>query len=268
MTRILGSVRNLQEAQLLFAAAIDILDLKEPDRGALGAVDLSIVRATAQWVRGRRQVSAAAGTADEPGILTQAQRLSSTGVDFVKAGFAAASQQPLLAQLCTAVEPPARIVAVLFADCPSMDPMQWIGPARTAGCAGLMLDTADKRSGPLTRHLAPSHAQAWVQAARHAGLLCGLAGRLDLEAARQYLPAGPDYLGFRSALCDQARRINPVCPDTARRLLQSLRTANHAASSPLRTEKPQASQLNDEASEAPNRPRDSLTDSRAFVSPL
>ncbi len=244
MTRILGSIRNLQEAQLLFAAAIDILDLKEPDRGALGAVDFSTVRATVQWVRGRRQVSAAAGTAEEPGILAQAQRLSTTGADFVKVGFAEASQQPLLAQLCSAIEPPTRAVAVLFADCPGMNPMQWIEPACAAGCIGLMLDTADKHSGSLTHYLKPSHAQAWVQAVRRAGLLCGLAGRLDSASARQYLPACPDYLGFRSALCDQAQRTNPICLETAQNLLQSLCATNRTAPALPRTkQKSQASRL-------------------------
>jgi len=222
MTRILGSVRSPQEAELLLQTSIAILDLKDPERGALGAADPAIVRQVVNQVEGRRHVSAAAGSADDKDIMDKAYQLSLEGVDFVKVGFSCASQQSLLPELRTAITASAQAVAVLFADSPEIDPMQWIGPARSAGFAGLMLDTADKHSGSLDQHMDLSQVKDWTQATKETGLLCGLAGRLSTESARYFLPARPDYLGFRGALCRRSTRTEPVCLETTLKLLESL----------------------------------------------
>lgn len=226
MTRILGSVRNPQEAELLLQTAVAILDLKDPARGALGAADSVTVRQVVEKVQGRRHVSAAAGSADDEDVLEQARRLSLEGVDFVKIGFSRLSQQALLSEFRAAIATPVQAVAVLFVDCPEIDPMQWIEPAHVAGFTGLMLDTADKHSGPLDRHMNLVQATDWVQAARESGLLCGLAGRLDAESARYFLSARPDYLGFRGALCNRSVRTEPICLKTTLRLLETLRGSN------------------------------------------
>ena len=223
MTRILGSVRNPQEAELLLQTSIAILDLKDPEHGALGAADPTVVRQVVNQVEGRRHVSAAAGSADDKDIMDKAYQLSLEGVDFVKVGFSRASQQSLLPGLRAAITAPAQAVAVLFADSPEIDPMQWIEPARMAGFAGLMLDTADKHSGSLDQHMDLSQVKNWTQATKETGLLCGLAGRLSAESARYFLPARPDYLGFRGALCRRSTRTEPVCLETTLKLLELLR---------------------------------------------
>ena len=223
MTRILGSVRNPQEAELLLQTSVAILDLKDPARGALGAADPVTVRQVVEQVQGRRHISAAAGEADGEDVLEQAHRLSLEGVDFVKVGFSRPSQQALLPKFRVAIAAPVHAVAVLFVDCPEIEPMQWVEPARMAGFAGLMLDTADKRSGPLDRHVDLIQTTNWVQATRESGLLCGLAGRLDAETARCFLSARPDYLGFRSALCSRSVRTGPICLKTTLKLLRTLR---------------------------------------------
>ena len=223
MTRILGSVRNHQEAELLLQTSIAILDLKDPERGALGAADPAVVRQVVSQAEGRRHVSAAAGSADDKNIMDKAYQLSLEGVDFVKVGFSRTSQQSLLPELRAAITAPAQAVAVLFADSPEIDPVRWIEPARTAGFDGLMLDTADKHSGSLDRHMDLSQVKDWTQATKETGLLCGLAGRLSAESARYFLPARPDYLGFRGALCRRSTRTEPVCLETTLKLLESLR---------------------------------------------
>lgn len=222
MTRILGSVRNLQEAALLLRTSVAILDLKDPERGALGAADPTIVRQVVKQAKGRRHVSAAAGSADDRNIIDKTHQLSLEGIDFVKVGFSCASQQSLLPELQVAIATPVQAVAVLFADSCKIDPMRWIEPVRMAGFAGLMLDTADKHSGSLDQHMDLSQVKCWTKATKEAGLLCGLAGRLNAESARYFLPAGPDYLGFRGALCRRSARTEPICLETTLKLLESL----------------------------------------------
>lgn len=61
MTALLASVRSLAEADLVVAAGCDWLDLKEPRDGALGAVDLAVVRAVLARHAAQLPVSATIG---------------------------------------------------------------------------------------------------------------------------------------------------------------------------------------------------------------
>ena len=58
MSGMLASVENLAEALLVLEAGADIIDLKSPSAGALGALPLTTVREIVQVLAGRRPVSA------------------------------------------------------------------------------------------------------------------------------------------------------------------------------------------------------------------
>ncbi len=81
-----------------------------------------------------------------------------------------------------------------------------------AGFAGVMIDTADKKAGPLTAHLDPLTLGQFVAEARRHGLITGLAGSLRLEDIPALIGVGADYLGFRGALCEGGRTgtLDPV----------------------------------------------------------
>ena len=68
-----------------------------------------------------------------------------------------------------------------------------------------MLDTADKTAGGLRRHLDDRALAGFLSAARAHGLMSGLAGALTLGDAAPLAALGPDYLGFRGALCARGR---------------------------------------------------------------
>ena len=88
MTHFLASVRCAAEAELVLAAGADIIDLKEPDMGALGAVAPSVIRACLKAVAGRKPVSATVG--DLPmmpdTIVDAVMTTAGLGVDTVKLG--------------------------------------------------------------------------------------------------------------------------------------------------------------------------------------
>ena len=44
MTRMLASVTGPEEAEIVLAGGADLVDLKDPSRGALGARPVSVVR--------------------------------------------------------------------------------------------------------------------------------------------------------------------------------------------------------------------------------
>ena len=61
MTALLASVTDLQEARMALEAGANIIDLKDPARGALGAVSNDIQQSVTRFVDRRRLVSATVG---------------------------------------------------------------------------------------------------------------------------------------------------------------------------------------------------------------
>ena len=92
MIQMLASVRTLNEARAAAASGVDLIDLKEPRRGALGAVPLQEIFAIVAALRERwptLPISATIGDLPDSGEQWMAQQVSAvaaTGVDYVKVG--------------------------------------------------------------------------------------------------------------------------------------------------------------------------------------
>lgn len=225
---LLASVADLREIGTALALGADLIDLKDPAGGALGAWPLGTLPAAVAKVAGRRPVSATVGDLPmEPDLLVAAaRRAAAAGVDLVKVGFFAGGDHAACAAAlgAPAVEG-ARLVAVLMAD---QGPDLGLIPAlRAAGFAGAMLDTADKAGGGLRARLPADALRRFVGAARGAGLLTGLAGSLGVADVAPLATLAPDYLGFRGALCRGARAgaLDPAAFAAVRRALDRARPA-------------------------------------------
>lgn len=211
--RLLASVADAAEAGLALALRADLIDLKDPRQGALGAWPVAALRRTVAALGGRATVSATVGDLPmEPALLLDAaRRTAETGVDLVKVGFFADARQGACARaLAQAAAAGVRLVAVLMAD---QAPDRALLPVlRAAGFAGAMLDTADKRGGSLRQRLPLAEIERFVAEARALGLLTGLAGSLAVADIAPLAALGADYLGFRGALCRGDRRaaLDPV----------------------------------------------------------
>jgi uncharacterized protein (UPF0264 family) len=213
----LASVRDVGEALLAARLGADIIDLKEPRQGALGAVPEEEQRAIlAALGRTRPKVSATVGDLPfEPDVLVPAiHRTADVGVDLVKFGVFAAGEAALtgLAELDRQLRlaPSARPLVVLFLADRLADGDQAVALARAAlrvcGVAGVMLDTADKGSGSLADVMKIADLRRFVAAAHAAGGFAGLAGSLALRHVGDLAATDADVLGFRGALCDGDRK--------------------------------------------------------------
>jgi uncharacterized protein (UPF0264 family) len=224
MTKWLASVQSLDEAQALESCLPDILDLKNPSSGALGALPLATVSAVVNWLDGRCLSSATVGDLPmQADTIAQAiVAMAETGVDYVKVGlFAAADLRECLNGLTptlTAIEVP--VIAVLFAD-EDVD-LDLLPLIQQAGFSGVMVDTAIKNGQSLLTHWGQDRLKDFVSQARQLNLLCGLAGSLRIEDIDRLEPLGADYLGFRSALCDQQQRTRGLQASQARSVQQRL----------------------------------------------
>jgi len=211
MTRLLASVSNTRETELAIAGGADIIDLKEPANGALGAVTTLVQREIVKQVAGQRPVSATIG--DLPMVVETLSRAISTtadtGVDIVKVGLPQLQQHPQCLQaLSQNAAQGIQIVAVLFAE--HRPALQLLNQLAESGCLGVMLDTADKSAGNLCSLGEPAYLSAFVRQARGLGLLSGLAGSLTVANIATLLRLHPDYLGFRGALCANSKRTGQL----------------------------------------------------------
>lgn len=219
MTGLLASVRDLREARLARAGGADIIDLKEPAAGALGAVALPTLRRVRAALPDALLSATIGDQPMQPQPLLQAvAATAATGVDYVKVGFFAGGDWAGCLQALGGITGRTAVVAVLFAD-QGPDPAL-LDALRAAGLRGAMLDTADKRRR-LTELLDPGRLRAFVGRCRALGLLCGLAGSLRRQDIEPLLPLAPDYLGFRGALCDGDRRgrLDPQALAAVRRCI-------------------------------------------------
>lgn len=201
MTLMLASVTGPEEATIAEGGGADIIDLKDPSRGALGAVALEAIRATVVSIGRRRAVSAVAGDLPmQPDRVTAAVRdIAACGVDYVKIGIFPGGDAGSCIRDLAEIAERVKLVAVFFADAsPDLSLLKLLAEA---GFAGAMLDTRDKSAGRLLDHMPVSRLHGFVEQCHTAGLLAGLAGSLETPDIPRLLVLTPDLLGFRGALC-------------------------------------------------------------------
>lgn len=210
MTAMLASVTDRAEAKLAAAFGADVIDLKDPAAGALGALPLATITQIVNDLAGRHPVSATLGDLPMvPAVLVDAALATArTGVDFVKVGlFTHPERRDCIAALAP-VAREVRLVGVLFAD-QGLE-LSLLDALADAGFAGAMLDTAAKNSGGLRTHLSDRDLALFVRRAQTSGLITGLAGSLRLDDIPPLAQLGPTYLGFRTALCRGHARTAPL----------------------------------------------------------
>ena len=216
LPRLLVSVRDPAEAEAAQLAGADLIDAKDPERGALGALEAQLVAAIVARVAGAAVTSAVADPTPE-----SVTAMVATGIDWVKTGLDLRQRGDPAALASLVAAAPGRLIAVLFAeDGPAAD----LVPALArAGFAGVMIDTAGKTGARLTDLAEPDTLAAFTAACRTHGLMCGLAGSLRITDIPVLSPHRPDYFGFRGGLCRDFDRRNGIDPLRVAEAVRALR---------------------------------------------
>jgi len=230
MTGMLASVNSLQEAQLALDAEVDIIDLKQPSKGALGALEINLIKTIVTAINGVCPISATIG--DLPmqpdSVFKAVDDMVNTGVDYVKIGFFPdgdwlATLQKLHSHTDLWQQQRTGLIAVLFAD--TQPDLTILSTLKNSGFKGVMLDTMDKQKGSLTQVMAPVTITQFVKLTRQHQLLCGLAGSLKADDIAKLMPLNPDYLGFRGALCNQHNRTAQLSQSAVIKIKQAIKHA-------------------------------------------
>lgn len=210
--KLLISVTSAVEAQAARQGGADLIDVKNPAEGALGAAPVSALRDIRAALPAESVVSAALGESNSaPGVLAlAAYGAAMLGARYVKLGLLTPTPTEaitLLRQVQSALRlanPDCALIAVGYADAAEIGALSWkVLPevAHAARIHGCMLDTALKDGRRLFDHCSETALAHWLAECRSAGLLCALAGSLssaDLPTLRRLRP---DVAGFRGAAC-------------------------------------------------------------------
>lgn len=208
---MLASVNSLKEARLILTTNIDIIDLKQPEHGALGALSIDTVKEIVQEVNQQKLVSATVGDLPMQAkiVFDAVKAMAETGVDYIKIGFFPGDDwQGTISRLSEITQQGHKLIAVLFAD--AKPDINTIKSLQQAGFYGVMLDTMDKTKGSLSQVMSHTEILDFVNRAKSAQLLCGLAGSLKQQDITGLLAMNADYLGFRGALCQQHLRTSDL----------------------------------------------------------
>jgi len=213
MMRMLVSVRSVAEARLAAQGGADFIDLKEPRDGALGGLPIATIAALVRALREQGSplpLSATIGDlpmSELAAILAQVDAVAACGVDYVKVGIErTAEAEAVLDALATTGH---AIVPVFIVD-RGLD-FEQVEHACHLKFPALMVDTADKLAGSLFDVLQDAELSRFVSGVRASGALVGLAGALRRHQIAALRRLGPDFAGFRSAVCagDRGGELDP-----------------------------------------------------------
>ncbi len=221
MAGVLASVATVAEARLVAELGVEVVDFKDPARGALGAWAPERLRAAVAAVRGPLTSATIGDLPLVPGpVRARVEAVAACGVDVVKIGLFPGELAATLRALAPLVAGGLRLAAVALADL-GLDPAL---PPRLAdaGFRVLVIDTAGKARGRLLDHVPFAHLAAMVAACRRAGLRVALAGSLRAEDVARLAPLDPDLFGFRGALC-AGGRTGILSPARVRHILATVR---------------------------------------------
>jgi (5-formylfuran-3-yl)methyl phosphate synthase len=211
--KLLVSVVSPLEARAAVAGGADIVDVKDPGEGALGAPAPRVLSEVVRAVGGAGPVSVALGDLpDLPHTAALAARGAALGgADYVKVGLRGVCSLDravaVMSAVADAVGDQVSVIAATYADADALDPPA-LAPAflpalvERTGIAGALVDTFVKDGRGLYGWLSESSLSDLVARTRAAGASFAVAGQLRLGELRR---VDADIVGVRSAVCRGGR---------------------------------------------------------------
>jgi uncharacterized protein (UPF0264 family) len=231
--QLLISVVNEQETIAAIKGGADIIDVKNPNEGSLGANSPGIIRGIRRATPPEIPVSAAIGDApDLPGLMSLAALGAATcNIQYIKVGLYGVKSVERAVRLLQEIKKPVKeydkkikVIAVGYGDAHkinALSPLECPGAASEAGVDGCMLDTIVKGEGDLFSCVSAEEISAFLSDCKKNNLLSALAGSLSIEHIRMLNGLDPDIIGFRGAVCS-GDRINGTLSSESVRSIKNL----------------------------------------------
>jgi uncharacterized protein (UPF0264 family) len=234
--RLMISVLSVNEARDALLGGAEIVDVKNPAEGSLGAQSPEIIREITHLCSGKIEVSAAIGDMPYiPGTAALAALGAATcGADYIKIGMfgprTELEARTLLYKIRQAVKGyPVSIIAAGYADFErtgTLNPDCLPHISASAGIQGILLDTYIKDGKSLFNFLDLQQLRIMAEQTHTYGMTFGLAGALSEKDLEPVHDIGTDIVGLRTAVCLNKERNSPLRRERIQRLLQIKNSLN------------------------------------------
>lgn len=216
--RLLISVVSPNEAVAALKGGADIIDVKNPREGSLGASFPWVIREIRQIVPEDVELSCALGDAPHlPGTISLAALgCASLSPDYIKVGLHGTRNKEEALEVMEAVvrgvgEVNDRIKVIPsgysdFRRIGCLDPMLLPEVAVETGCYGVLVDTGIKDGKTLFDFMDFEKIRDFTEKGHEFGLLVALAGSLRAGDINVLRKLKPDVIGIRGAACDNYDR--------------------------------------------------------------
>lgn len=234
--KILLSIVSLFEAKKVLPLEPDILDIKNPNEGSLGAQFPWVIRNIVEEVK-KPTIKCSATLGDlpyKPGTASlAAYGAASCGIDYVKAGlFGVVSYEQGLHMMKNIVRSVrqanhrAFVVAAGYADYRRFGGVSYrelVKIAKNSRADVVMVDTAIKDGHNLFDAMRIAELREFIDTSHDAGLEVALAGSLKNYHLGKLYELNPDIIGIRGAVCKSGQRKNEIDPMRVREFLGSVK---------------------------------------------
>lgn len=234
--KLLVSPKNETEAAEAIAGGADIIDVKNPREGPLGANFPWVIKRVKQITPADIEVSCTIGEMPNlPGSMALAALgAATTGVNYVKAGLyglktpeAAVNLMQNVVKAAKDFNSSVKVVVSGYADAErisTVDPLHVPKIAYAVQGDIAMIDTAIKDGKNLFDFLTKSQLQRFVDKAHSYGLKAALAGSLRKEDMPIICALDADVVGVRGAVCTLSDRVNgQITREKVRELVEVVR---------------------------------------------
>ncbi len=241
---LLVSVRDWDEARLVLSSPVDWLDLKDPNRGALGRPDFEVVQQVAEHLKSLQisnsvpslqcsdstpcspydcdgspsHWSIAGGELLEWDATQHRPYLDALGHDgAIKWALAGCALQPdwpqRAAGMADQLPNRSQMILVHYADHSQCQAPSWketLAVAINLKLRYLLIDTAFKNGINLLDHYPPVRLRSMISSAAEQGIGVAIAGSLSLEQLPIGQHVGAAWVGVRGAVCAAGQRSAPI----------------------------------------------------------
>ena len=242
MTQLLISVKNVAEALVALEVGVDIIDLKDPSVGALGALSVHETTQIVLAIMERKTIglnvpnltliSATVGEqhSDLINLTLDIQAKHVLGVDIIKIAVSGLfNTEDFSSQMQSLTRCGIKLVAVFFAD--EQIDLALLVTLKKIGFFGAMLDTKTKQQN-LLQVQTTSGLQMFTQICHENDLQSGLAGSLQTQHIEKLIQFNPIYMGFRGGACESLTRENDLCRAKVIQIKELLRSHNKINAKP------------------------------------
>ena len=211
--KLLISPINPEEAIAAYEGGADIIDVKNPKEGSLGANFPWVISSVKEAIKSGKPISATIGDFNfKPGTASLAALGAAVaGANYIKVGLYDVQTEEQALEMLTNINrsvkdynPDLKVVASGYSDYErinSIDPQLLPAIGAKAGVDVVMVDTGIKDGRSTFEFMDEEALTKFTAAIREVGLLSALAGTLKFEDLPALRRIDPDIIGVRGMVC-------------------------------------------------------------------